>query len=67
MILADTSVLIASVRDRTGARARELLEFAGDREIVVARFTDELDEDNSIEGLLAGRGDETRHTPVAAQ
>ncbi len=28
---------------------------------------DELDEDISIEGLLAGRGDETRHTPVAPQ
>jgi hypothetical protein len=28
---------------------------------------DELDEDISIEGLLAGRGDETRYTPVAAQ
>ena len=28
---------------------------------------DELDEDISIEGLLAGRGDETRRTPVAAQ
>lgn len=27
---------------------------------------DELDEDISIEGLLAGRGDETRYTPVAA-
>jgi hypothetical protein len=28
---------------------------------------DELDEDISIEGLLAGRGDATRYTPVAAQ
>jgi len=28
---------------------------------------DELDEDISIEGLLAGRGDETRQRPVAAQ
>jgi hypothetical protein len=28
---------------------------------------DELDEYISIEGLLAGRGDETRQTPVAAQ
>lgn len=28
---------------------------------------DELNEDISIEGLLAGRGDETRQTPVAAQ
>lgn len=28
---------------------------------------DELDEDISIEGLLAGRGDATRHAPVAAQ
>ncbi|MGJ0621591.1 MAG: type II toxin-antitoxin system VapC family toxin [Methylocystis sp.] len=50
MILADTSVLIASVRDRTGARAQELLEFAGDREIVVSRFT-EME-------LLAGAKDE---------
>jgi predicted nucleic acid-binding protein len=50
MILADTSVLVASVRDRTGARAQELLEFAGDREIVVARFT-EME-------LLAGAKDE---------
>lgn len=27
----------------------------------------ELDEDISIDGLLSGRGDETRQTPVAAQ
>ncbi len=40
MILADASVLIASVRDRTGAHAQELFEFAGDREIVVASFTE---------------------------
>lgn len=51
MILADTSVLIASVRDRTGVRARKLLDFAADREIVIARFT-ELE-------LLAGARDET--------
>ncbi len=50
MILVDASVLIASLRDRSGFRARTLLEFADDREIIASRFT-ELE-------LLAGAKDD---------
>jgi len=51
MILADASVLVAAMRDRTGAHARRLLDFAGDDEIVICRFT-EME-------LLAGARDAT--------
>jgi predicted nucleic acid-binding protein len=50
MTLVDASVLVAAMRDRTGAHARKLLDFAGDDEIVICRFT-ELE-------LLAGARDE---------
>jgi predicted nucleic acid-binding protein len=51
MILVDASVLVAAMRDRTGVHARKLLDFAGDEEIVICRFT-ELE-------LLAGARDES--------
>jgi len=50
MILVDTSVIVAALRDRTGAQARKLIGIAGSREIVLSRFT-ELE-------LLVGARDE---------
>lgn len=40
MILVDTSVIVALLRDRTGVHARKLVEIAGDREIVFPRFAE---------------------------
>jgi predicted nucleic acid-binding protein len=40
MILADTSVIVGLLRDRSGVYARKLVELAGDREIVFPRFSE---------------------------
>jgi predicted nucleic acid-binding protein len=40
MILIDTSVLIEAIRDRKGTVAKALLDFAGEQEIVISRFTE---------------------------
>ncbi len=39
MILIETSVLVDAVRDRSGAIAQRVLDFAGDREIVLSSFS----------------------------
>ena len=63
MILIETSVLVSVLRDRSGASGRALLDLAGDREIVLTRFTelellvgarDEQDWSN-LRGYLADR------------
>ena len=38
MILIDTSLLIEVIRDKSGERAKRLLDHAGDEEIVLSRF-----------------------------
>ena len=40
MILIDTSILVAVLRDRSGDRAKMVLDTAGDREIVLSRFAE---------------------------
>ena len=40
MILIETSVLVSVLRDRSGGKAQRLLDLAGDREIVISRFSE---------------------------
>ncbi|MGQ0672017.1 MAG: type II toxin-antitoxin system VapC family toxin [Hyphomicrobium sp.] len=40
MILIETSVLVSVLRDRSGGKAQQLLDLAGDREIVISRFSE---------------------------
>lgn len=40
MILLETSVLVSVVRDRSGSKARAVLDLAGSREIVLSRFSE---------------------------
>lgn len=58
MILIDASVLIDVLRDKRGSGAAALLDLAGDREIVLSRFS-ELE-------LLMGAIDDTEWKTLAA-
>ena len=40
MILIDTSVLIDVIRDKSGLRAQAVIAQAGDRQLVISRFTE---------------------------